>query len=73
MWKGDGDSGVREGVGGPPTGVVGDSGKGWCGRPTQGALGFKQKWSRVRAKNEGDFGLKQGNVATFQRGKQPTS
>ena len=66
MWKGDGDGGVREGAGGPPTGGVGDSGKGWCGRPTQGALGFKKNWSRVRAKNEDDFGLKQGNVATLR-------
>ena len=56
------------------------SGKIWCGRATQGTLGFKPKGSRVRAKIESDCGLKQGNVAmfgcnvaTFQRGKQSTS
>ena len=53
MGKRDGDSGVREGVGGPPTSVVGDSGKGWCGSPTQGALGFKQEGGRVGEKMGG--------------------
>ena len=33
----------------------------WCA----GGLGFRQNWIRVRTKNEGDLGLKQGNVATF--------
>ena len=33
----------------------------WCA----GGLGFKQNWSRVRTKNEGDLGLKQGNVTRF--------
>ena len=56
-----------------------DSGKGWCRGATKGALGFRQRGNRVRAKNEGVFGLKQGNVATFgcniatfQRGTKPT-
>ena len=33
----------------------------WCAR----GLGFRQNWSRVRTKNEGGLGLKQGNVAMF--------
>ena len=56
------------------------SGKIGCGRATQGTIGFKPRGSVVGAKIEGDFSLKQGNVATFgcnvatfQRGKQPTS
>ena len=53
MGKGDDDGGVREGVGGPPTGVVGDSGKGWCGRPTHEALGFRQRGGRVGSKMGG--------------------
>ena len=72
--RGDGD--VSEGVGrqnidlrlvwkGTPARV----GVAWCAE----GLGFRQNWSRVRTKNEGDLGLKQGNVATFQKGHIPTS
>ena len=43
---------------GTPTRV----GEAWCA----GGLGFRQNWSRVRTKNEGDLGLKLGNVATFR-------
>ena len=50
-----------------------------CCERQRGAIGFRQGGNRVRAKNEGVFSLKQGNVATFgcnvatfQRGKQPT-
>ena len=39
----------------------------WCA----GGLGFRQNWSRVRTKNEGDLGLKQGNVVTFGRRDVP--
>ena len=72
MWKGDGDGGVREGVGGPQTDGVGDSGKGWYGRPTQGALGFKQKWEVCGLKT-GQRRDVRGNVATFQRVNFPSS
>ena len=44
--------------------MAGDSGKGWCGRVTQGALGFRQGGGRVRVKNGRCLALKQGNVAT---------
>ena len=45
-----------------------------CGRELQqgsvwkvdtGRTRVEQQWSRVKTKNEGDMGLKQGNVATF--------
>ena len=52
-------------VEGPPTGVVEDSGKGRCGRSTQGELGFGNNGVGQKQKNEGDLSLKQGNVATF--------
>ena len=35
------------------------------GRATQGTIGFKPRGSRLGAKIEGDFCLKQGNVATL--------
>ena len=42
-----------------------DSGKGGCSGDDVGeAVGFKEEGKRVRG-NEGGFGLKQGNVATF--------
>ena len=66
MCGGDGD--VREVVGRQNTdlrpvckGTPARVGVAWCA----GGLGFRQIWSRVRTKNEGDLGLKQGNVATF--------
>ena len=43
-WVCDGDGGVQRGCQRaqywPPTGVVGNSGKGRCGRSTQGELGL---------------------------------
>ena len=63
---GDGD--VIEGVGRQNTnlqpvwkGTPARVGVAWCA----GGLGFRQNWSRVRTKNEGDLGLKQSNVVTF--------
>ena len=63
-----GDSDVSEGVGRQNI----DLRPVWKGTPARvdvawcaGGLGFRQNWSRVRTKNEGDLGLKQGNIATF--------
>ena len=63
-----GDGGVRDGVGMQNTDLR-PVGKGTSARVGvawwAGGLGFRQNWSRVRTTNEGDLGLKQGNVATF--------
>ena len=56
---------VSEGKTMASDGMEMSSGKIGGGRATQGTIGFKPRGSRVGAKIEGDFGLKQGNVATF--------
>ena len=66
MLKGGGDGAMRKG-----RKASDRCGSGfWQGsvwKTDTGRTRVKQQWSRVKTKNEGDMGLKQGNVATFQR------
>ena len=66
--EGDGGDRVREGVGGQNNGLRRvwwwNLAKVWCGKATLGALGFKPRGSRVRAKRKVILAL---NRATSRR------